>query len=48
MDLRIKLSVKAEDENLISFVLLKNNIGQAWWQRGFIYIKTHHFKKPIK
>jgi hypothetical protein len=48
MDWRMELSVKAKYQNLISYVLLKNSSEQACPQRGFIYIKAHHFKKPIK
>jgi hypothetical protein len=47
MDWRIELSVKPEDQTLISYILLKNSSGQASRQRRSICIKTRHLKKRM-
>jgi hypothetical protein len=47
MDWRIELSVKPENQTLISYVIPNNSSGQASRQRRSICIKTRHSKKRI-
>jgi hypothetical protein len=47
MDWCIELSVKPEDQSLISYVIPNSSSGQASQQRRSICIKTRHLNKRI-